>query len=40
MMSLRAFLSEVKSSVESEAIDCLTGLAAVLNILAVIRQGK
>ncbi|XP_046880191.1 condensin-2 complex subunit G2 [Hypomesus transpacificus] len=34
----RAFLSEVKSSVESEAIDCLTGLAAVLNILAVIRQ--
>ncbi|CAB1349467.1 unnamed protein product, partial [Coregonus sp. 'balchen'] len=34
----RAFLAEINSTVDSEVIDGLTGLAAVLHILAVVRQ--
>ncbi|KAJ8419130.1 hypothetical protein AAFF_G00006290 [Aldrovandia affinis] len=34
----RSFLAETHSSVESEAIDGITGLAAVLHVLAVVRQ--
>ncbi|XP_038829155.1 condensin-2 complex subunit G2-like isoform X2 [Salvelinus namaycush] len=34
----RAFLAEIISTVDSEVIDGLTGLAAVLHILAVVRQ--
>ncbi|KAI1889174.1 hypothetical protein AGOR_G00176360, partial [Albula goreensis] len=34
----RSFLTETHSSVESEAIEGITGLAAVLHILAVVRQ--
>ncbi|KAG5850328.1 hypothetical protein ANANG_G00081060 [Anguilla anguilla] len=34
----RSFLAEINSSVESEAIDGITGLAAILHILAVVRQ--
>ncbi|XP_042164642.1 condensin-2 complex subunit G2 [Oncorhynchus tshawytscha] len=34
----RAYLAEINSTVDSEVIDGLTGLAAVLHILAVVRQ--
>lgn len=34
----RAFLAEINSTVDSEVIDGLTGLAAILHILAVVRQ--
>ncbi|KAJ8277591.1 hypothetical protein GJAV_G00077250, partial [Gymnothorax javanicus] len=34
----RSFLAETNSSVESEAIDGITGLAAIVHILAVVRQ--
>uniref|UniRef100_A0A4W5KSR1 Uncharacterized protein n=1 Tax=Hucho hucho TaxID=62062 RepID=A0A4W5KSR1_9TELE len=34
----RAFLAEIISTVDSEVIDGLTGLAAVLHILAVVRK--
>ncbi|XP_029934938.1 condensin-2 complex subunit G2 [Myripristis murdjan] len=34
----RAFLTEINSSLDSEAISCLTELAAVLHILAIIKH--
>ncbi|KAJ8376789.1 hypothetical protein SKAU_G00073690 [Synaphobranchus kaupii] len=34
----RSFLAETNASVESEAIDGITGLAAILQVLAVVRQ--
>lgn len=36
--SFRAFLREVESSLESDAISCLLELAAVLRVLAVIKH--
>lgn len=38
--SFSAFLAEVSSSLDSEAISSLTELAAVLHILAVIKHGE
>ncbi|XP_061095489.1 condensin-2 complex subunit G2 isoform X1 [Conger conger] len=34
----RSFLAETNSSVESEAIDGISGLAAIVHVLAVVRQ--
>lgn len=40
LLSFRAFLAEINSTVDSEVIDGLTGLAAILHILAVVRQSE
>lgn len=40
LLFFRAFLAEIISTVDSEVIDGLTGLAAVLHILAVVRQSE
>lgn len=39
-VSFRAFLTEVSSSLHSEAISSLNELAAVLHVLAVIKHGE